>query len=269
VNVRVRLFKKVLYTYKKKFGKDDEDEEDVFDVSSPEPEPVEKSEAPEPCKTEPYESIPEDIKPVEDTAEEDRPETSAPVETKSAEAKREEAKPAEEKSNEGEARGKEAEETAEEDKPEKRSLTDKEFWTLLLTPEFDTRAWWAVRHELSAIFKLFRVRFVDCFVEGFRMEYDNMGYAAALNGFLKSYPYIGDWDFRMDWTRDHEVRAEGHLRASVNLCRTLGLLLATLFYGGILAFTFWHRRAHILKTGELPELGFVRNKIVNIMTEDD
>ena len=269
VNVRVRLFKKVLYTYKKKFGKDDEDEEDVFDVSSPEPEPVEKSNAPELCKTEPYESIPEDIKPVEDTAEEDRPETPAPVETKSAEAKPEEAKPAEEKLDEGEARGKEAEETAEEDKPEKRSLTDKEFWTLLLTPEFDTRAWWAVRHELSAIFRLFRVRFVDCFVEGFRMEYDNMGYAAALNGFLKSYPYIGDWDFRMDWTRDHEVRAEGRLRASVNLCRTLGLLLATLFYGGILAFTFWRRRAHILKTGELPELGFVRNKIVNIMTEDD
>ena len=138
-----------------------------------------------------------------------------------------------------------------------------------MTPEFDTRAWWAVRHELSALFKLFRIRFTDSFVEGIRMEYENMGYAAALNGFLKSYPYIGDWDFRMDWTYDHEPRAEGHLKASVNLCRTLGLLLATLFYGGILAFTFWRRRAHILKTGELPELGFVRKKIVNIMTEDD
>lgn len=276
VNVRVRLFKKVLYTYKKKFGKDDEDEEDVFDVSSPEPEPVEKSNAPDPCKTEPSESIPEDIKPVEDTAEEDRPETPAPVETKPAEAKPEQASPAEEKPVESKTETvRSADEKSDEDKaeekdpPEKRSLTDKEFWTLLLTPEFDTRAFWAVRHELSAIFKLFRVRFVDCFVEGFRMEYDNMGYAAALNGFLKSYPYIGDWDFRMDWTRDHEVRVEGHLRASVNLCRTLGLLLATLFYGGILAFTFWRRRAHILKTGELPELGFVRNKIVNIMTEDD
>lgn len=250
VNVRVRLFKKVLYTYKKKFGKDDEDEEDVFDVSSPEPEPVEKSNAPEI----------EEAKPVREKTPESTPEENKPAEAD---------KPVEEKSNEGEARDKEAEDTAEEDKPEKRSLTDKEFWTLLLTPEFDTRAFWAVRHELSAIFKLFRVRFVDCFVEGFRMEYDNMGYAAALNGFLKSYPYIGDWDFRMDWTRDHEVRAEGRLRASVNLCRTLGLLLATLFYGGILAFTFWRRRAHILKTGELPELGFVRNKIVNIMTEDD
>jgi hypothetical protein len=276
VNVRVRLFKKVLYTYKKKFGKESEDEEDVFDVSSPEPEPVEKSKAPEPCETEPYESIPKDIKPVEDTAEEDRPETPAPVETKSAEAKPEQASPAEEKPVESKTETvRSADEKSDEDKaeekdpPEKRSLTDKEFWTLLLTPEFDTRAFWAVRHELSAIFKLFRVRFVDCFVEGFRMEYDNMGYAAALNGFLKSYPYIGDWDFRMDWTRDHEVRAEGRLRASVNLCRTLGLLLATLFYGGILAFTFWRRRAHILKTGELPELGFVRNKIVNIMTEDD
>lgn len=276
VNVRVRLFKKVLYTYKKKFGKDDEDEEDVFDVSSPEPEPVEKSNAPDPCKTEPSESIPEDIKPVEDTAEEDRPETPAPVETKPAEAKPEQASPAEEKPVESKTETvRSADEKSDEDKaeekdpPEKRSLTDKEFWMLLLTPEFDTRAFWAVRHELSAIFKLFRVRFVDCFVEGFRMEYDNMGYAAALNGFLKSYPYIGDWDFRMDWTRDHEVRVEGRLRASVNLCRTLGLLLATLFYGGILAFTFWRRRAHILKTGELPELGFVRNKIVNIMTEDD
>jgi hypothetical protein len=269
VNVRVRLFKKVLYTYKKKFGKDDEDEEDVFDVSSPEPEPVEKSEAPKAVETvePPTESEAEKpavsdetpaatepkletVKPPKES-ETEKPAGSTPEENKPAEAdKPEETKPVE-------------------DKPEKRSLTDKEFWTLLLTPEFDTRAWWAVRHELSAIFKLFRVRFVDCFVEGFRMEYDNMGYAAALNGFLKSYPYIGDWDFRMDWTRDHEVRAEGHLRASVNLCRTLGLLLATLFYGGILAFTFWHRRAHILKTGELPELGFVRNKIVNIMTEDD
>ncbi len=268
VNVRVRLFKKVLYTYKKKFGKDDEDE-DVFDISSPDPEPVEKSEAPKAVETVelPTESeaekpavsdeTPAATEPKLETveppkeSETEKPAGSTPEENKPAEAdKPEETKPVEEK-------------------PEKRSLTDKEFWTLLLTPEFDTRAWWAVRHELSAIFRLFRVRFVDCFVEGFRMEYENMGYAAALNGFLKSYPYIGDWDFRMDWTRDHEVRVEGHLRAAVNICRTLGLLLATLFYGGILAFAFWRRRSRILKTGELPELGFIRNKIVNIMTEDD
>ena len=277
VNVRVRLFKKVLYTYKKKFGKDDEDEEDVFDVSSPEPEPVEKSNAPEieeakPVREKTPESTPEENKPADEKSTSDE----APAEEAPAENKSEQASPAEEKPVESKTETvRSADEKSDEDKaeekdtPEKRSLTDKEFWTLLLTPEFDTRAFWAVRHELSAIFKLFRVRFVDCFVEGFRMEYDNMGYAAALNGFLKSYPYIGDWDFRMDWTRDHEVRVEGHLRASVNLCRTLGLLLATLFYGGILAFTFWRRRAHILKTGELPELGFVRNKIVNIMTEDD
>ena len=96
-----------------------------------------------------------------------------------------------------------------------------------------------------------------------------MGYAAALNGVLKSYPYIGAWDFRMDWTRDHELHAEGHMRASINVCRVLGLIITTLFYGGIVAFTFWRRRAKILKTGELPELGFVRNKIVKMMSEDD
>ena len=101
------------------------------------------------------------------------------------------------------------------------------------------------------------------------MEYETMGYAAALNGFLKSFPYIGAWDFRMDWTRDHELNAAGHMRASLNLCRVLGLVLAILFYGGIVAFAFWRRRAKILKTGELPELGFIRNKIVKMMSEDD
>ena len=49
----------------------------------------------------------------------------------------------------------------------------------------------------------------------------------------------------------------------------LGLILAILFYGGIVAFTFWRRRAKILKTGELPELGFIRSKIVKMMSEDD
>jgi hypothetical protein len=47
------------------------------------------------------------------------------------------------------------------------------------------------------------------------------------------------------------------------------MILATLFYGGIVAFTFWRRRAKILKKGELPELGFIRTKIVKMMSEDN
>jgi len=252
VKVQIRLFKKNLYTYKKNFKKKQpsqeeevvsvDKEEEEAEAVAPAPAPkVEKSEAPKP-EPEPEQKV--------------EPESKPESENKPAE-KKEEPKPSEEKSSDA-------------DEKEKRSLTDQEFWTLLLTPEFDSRAWWAVRHALSALFRLFRIRFVDCFVEGIRLqEYENMGYAAALNGFLKSYPYIGAWDFRMDWTRDHEPKAEGHMRASVNLCRTLGLILAILFYGGIVAFTFWRRRARILKTGELPELGFIRSKIVKMMSEDD
>ena len=277
LNVRIRLFKKVLYTYHKEFGKDDEDDSELFDISTPESDPVERLEAPKIEEAKPVpektpESTPEENKPADEkSTSEEAPAEEAPAKGKSEQASPAEEKPVESKTETVKSAEEKTDEVQDEkkDTPEKRSLTDQEFWTLLLTPEFDTRAWWAVRHELSAIFKLFRIRFTDSFVEGIRMEYENMGYAAALNGFLKSYPYIGDWDFRMDWTYDHEPRAEGHLKASVNLCRTLGLLLATLFYGGILAFTFWRRRAHILKTGELPELGFVRKKIVNIMTEDD
>ena len=294
LNVRIRLFKKVLYTYHKKFGKDDEDDSELFDISTPESDPVERLEAPKIQESEPTPDVvasPE--KTSETTSEENKPadekstSEEAPAEEALAEDKSEKVESAEEKSADIKAENvenksddkleaaKPTEEKTDEvqdekkDTPEKRSLTDQEFWTLLLTPEFDTRAWWAVRHELSAIFKLFRIRFTDSFVEGIRMEYENMGYAAALNGFLKSYPYIGDWDFRMDWTRDHDPRIEGHVRISVNLCRLLGLSIATLFYGGIVAWSFWRRRTHILKTGELPELGFIRSKIVKMMMEDN
>lgn len=260
VNARVCLYKKVLGSFSKNFRKEasdrsrddtrkdvpekqsatqvDTDKDSVVEASTATPAaPVEKKDTP---------------KLTEEKTEEPT-ETKATVETV---AEKDEKESNEVESNETESK-------------EKRSLTDKEFWTLLLTPEFDSRAWWSVRHLTSAFLKLFRVRFVNCFVEGFRMEYHHMGYAAALNGFLKSYPYIGDWDFRMDWTRDHDPRIEGHVRISVNLCRILGLSIATLFYGGIVAWSFWRRRSHILKTGELPELGFIRSKIVKMMMEDN
>ena len=254
VNVHIRLFKKDLYTYSKTFKNKQSSEKEVASVDEEETEATASAPAPEVEKAEapnPEEKV-ESVKP----SEPEKKDEPKPVE-KQESSKTEETNSSEEKNSD-------------EEEAEKRSLTDQEFWTLLLTPEFDTRAWWAVRHALSALFRLFRIRFIDCFVEGIRLqEYENMGYAAAFNGFLKSFPYIGAWDFRMDWTRDHELKMDGHMRASVNLCRTLGLILAILFYGGIVAFTFWRRRARILKTGELPELGFVRNKIVKMMSEDD
>ena len=272
VTVRVRFFKKELYTYTKSFKKGESSEEEDVSIEEEEtvaaaPAPkVEKAEPPKPEKSsEPEKSVEKPVEP------ESKPETEKKIEPE-PEKKPAEKKPAgnTEAKEKSKAEDKPTEEKSSDDeKEQKRSLTDEEFWTLLLTPEFDDRAWWAVRHALSALFKLFRIRFVDCFVEGFRMEYETMGYAAALNGFLKSFPYIGAWDFRMDWTRDHELNAAGHMRASLNLCRVLGLVLAILFYGGIVAFTFWRRRAKILKTGELPELGFIRNKIVKMMSEDD
>lgn len=288
--VRVRFFKKVVYTYEKKFGKkeplDDEDSALSDDeggsvavneeVAKAPEKPVESKAAPKveqeskPEKPAEPESKPEPEKKIEPEPEKkpaEKKDEPKPVEKKS------EPKPVEKSKSDDEPKQKEKtseEKTSDDEKEEKRSLTDQEFWTLLLTPEFDTRAWWAVRHALSALFKLFRIRFVNCFVEGIRLqEYENMGYGVALNGIFKSYPYIGAWDFRMDWTRDHELHAEGHMRASINVCRVLGLIITTLFYGGIVAFTFWRRRAKILKTGELPELGFVRNKIVKMMSEDD
>jgi hypothetical protein len=153
-------------------------------------------------------------------------------------------------------------------KKEKRKLSDREFWTIILTPDFDVRAFRYVKKILVAVLSLFRVKFIDCFVEGIQSDYMSMGYGAALNGFLKSFPYIGAWDFRMDWCHEKELRAAGGVRMSVNLLRILCFVLETLVLVGILAISFWRRRSRVIKTNELPELGFIRRKIVDFIVEE-
>ena len=119
-----------------------------------------------------------------------------------------------------------------------------------------------------AVLSLFRVKFIDCFVEGIQSDYQTMGYIAAVNGFLKAYPYVGDWDLRMDWCHEKELRAAGGIRMSVNLLRILCFVLETLVLVGILAISFWRRRSRVIKTNELPELGFIRRKIVDFIVEE-
>lgn len=150
----------------------------------------------------------------------------------------------------------------------RKSLTEREFWTLLLTPDIDERGLRYSKKILNSFLNVFQVRFRDCYVEGIRMDYKSMGYGAALNAMLKGYPFLEDWDLRMDWTRDHDLQSAGHIEASVNLCRTVWFLTVSSVYGGIFAFVFWRRRAAVLKTGNLPELGYVRTKILNWLVEE-
>ena len=153
-------------------------------------------------------------------------------------------------------------------KKEKPKLTDREFWTILLTPDLDARAFKYALKIIASVFSLFRIRFNDCFVEGVRTDYVTMGYIAALNGIMKAYPYVGAWDLRMDWLHEKELRAAGNVRLSITLLRIICFILETLVLAGILAFIFWRRRAHVLKTKELPEIGFIRKKIVDFILED-
>jgi hypothetical protein len=44
--------------------------------------------------------------------------------------------------------------------------------------------------------------------------------------------------------------------------------LETLVLAGILAFSFWRRRTHVIKTNELPQLGFIRRRILEFILED-
>lgn len=250
---------------KSKDSEDDELDDDcmpTFVATAPTPK-VEAKSAPEPVKpTEKPSSLGKNAeeKPVSQPAAEPvKPVAKSAaelVEKPSAEPAAEpETKPAEEK-------------PAKKEKPEKRKLTDEEFWTILLTPDLDARALRYVKRALAALLKLFHLKFHECFVEGIRTDYKTMGYGAAANGIIKSFPVLCDWDLRMDWCGDKQLRAAGTLLGTVNLCRLLGLIFVLLYYAGILLFLFWRRRAHVLKTGKLPELGFVRKKIIGWIVEE-
>ena len=147
-------------------------------------------------------------------------------------------------------------------KKPKPKLSDREFWTILLTPDLDARAFKYALKIIAAVFSLFRIRFSDCYVEGIRTDYQTMGYIAALNGILKAYPFVDDW------LHEKELRATGNVRLSITLLRIFCFVLETLVLAGILAFIFWRRRARVLKTKELPEIGFIRKKIVDFILED-
>ena len=218
-----------------------------------------------------------------DEAKKDKPKVlaSKPIEVKSSDARRETSDERQEEKDESgddaiqEPKNQDSSKSAkpksekkEKPKKEKPKLTDREFWTIVLTPDLDARAFKYVLKIIAAVFSLFRIRFSDCFVEGIRSDYVTMGYIAAVNGVMKAYPYVGAWDLRMDWCHEKELRAAGNVRLSITLLRIFCFVLETLVLAGILAFIFWRRRAHVLKTKELPEIGFIRKKIVDLILED-
>ena len=270
--------KRLWHGEKKRGHKDDgefleDDLTDDADAAVPEyvetaPVPVaEKKPAPvEPKPVEeagPAESGPEEARPMETGPAEEKPAATEPSDEPAKEIVPVQERPAE-KARETETPA--AEPAAE--KEEKRKLTDTEFWTIILSPELDARAFRYIKNIFAESLRLLDIKFEDCFVEGIRGDYASMGYGAAANAVAKGFPYLDAWDFRMDWSHDHELRTAGKICASTNFCRIFFWLFLIAVYGGILFLSFWRRRAHVLKTGELPELGYIRKKIVGFMVED-
>ena len=240
------VFKKRLWNYTKEWKAKDEQEPEPEQPAEEKPVEKEQDPAPEASTSEPQTSYPKAK----------RPQTPCPApeaSTSEPQTSYLKAKRPQTPCPEPEAR---------------KSLTEREFWTLLLTPDIDERGLRYSKKILNSFLNVFQVRFRDCYVEGIRMDYKSMGYGAALNALLKGYPFLEDWDLRMDWTRDHDLQSAGHIEATINLCRTVWFLTVSSVYGGIFAFVFWRRRAAVLKTGELPELGYVRTKILNWLVEE-
>ena len=258
------VFKKRLWNYTKEWKAKEDPEPEPEQPAEEKPAEKEQDSEPEALRSEPEKDISVQTETAADIST-PAPETSVTE----PEPQTPQADPHFREDDEPRASRPEPQSPSPEPEPESpKSLTEREFWTLLLTPDIDERGLRYSKRILNNFLNVFQVRFRDCYVEGIRMGYKSMGYGAALNAMLKGYPFLEDWDLRMDWTRDHDLQSAGHIEASVNLCRTVWFLTVSSVYGGIFAFVFWRRRAAVLKTGELPELGYVRTKILNWLVEE-
>ena len=274
--VKLFLFKRLLWTYEKVWKEDSAEDlpvDEEIKAADEKAETAEK-EVEKPVVAEsPKPAVEPKAKPVSKPKE--KPVQEEPRAASLNEQKNEpEAAPQVEPKGESKEESKVAPESTPRDVPEetpeeeKKSLTEREFWTLLLTPDFDERGLGYAKKILGCFMKVFCVRFVDCYVEGIRMDYESMGYGAAVNAMMKGYPFLKDWDVRMDWTHDHDLQAAGKICADLNLCRTFAFLFASSVRIGVMALIFWRRRVAVLKTGQLPELGYVRKKILDWLVEE-
>lgn len=314
IEVRLCIFRKVVYTYKKSFKDGEEAEEAGSEKSEKDSEkksdkdskkessetvtpeyvaaPRRKTEAMA-APSEKKSETPADEKPAETPAAENsdpqplaeaKPqavENATSEKESSSSEKKESSQEPEKKESEKTSKlespktedssetGSKADEKPKKEKKPKKKLTKLQFWGILLSPEIDGLVWKFFKSLVASFFRIFRFH-LEGFVDGIHMSnYAIMGYIAGANGVLQGFPYIGNFDFRMDWTGEKELHGEGSLSVYLSICKFFCLLLLLLVYAAVVFVRFWGMRRRVLSNPESLELGFIRRKIVKMITEDD
>lgn len=103
-----------------------------------------------------------------------------------------------------------------------KKKSDREFFSVILSPDFThgilKRFWKLCRYS----FKLFHCEFEDVTVEGVRLDYIKMGYLQGACSFVSGmFPLFKNWNVQMDWCHNKEKKVHGIVLVKFTVLRVL------------------------------------------------
>ena len=132
-----------------------------------------------------------------------------------------------------------------------KKKNDREFFSVILSPDFTRgilkRFWKLCRYS----FKLFRCEFEDVTIEGVRLDYVKMGYLQGACSFISGlFPLFRNWNVQMDWCRSKEKKAHGIVLVRFTVLRVLIAAFGAIALG---LWIFWKYRRGKRRYREHPE----------------
>jgi hypothetical protein len=132
-----------------------------------------------------------------------------------------------------------------------KKKSDREFFSVILSPDFTRgilkRFWKLCRYS----FKLFHCEFEDVTIEGVRLDYVKMGYLQGACSFISGlFPLFRNWNVQMDWCRSKEKKAHGIVLVRFTVLRVLIAAFGAIALG---LWIFWKYRRGKRRYREHPE----------------
>src|SRR5574344_2152395 len=132
-----------------------------------------------------------------------------------------------------------------------KKKSDREFFSVILSPDFTRgilkRFWKLCRYS----FKLFHCEFEDVTIEGVRLDYVKMGYLQGACSFISGmFPLFRNWNVQLDWCRDKEKKAHGTVLVRFTVLRVLIAAFGAIALG---LWIFWKYRRGKKRYREHPE----------------
>ena len=158
----------------------------------------------------------------------------------------------------------------EETKELKKEFSERDFFTILLQPRMVSKIWKACVDSLGRVLKIFKVKFENSYIAGFRgRQPAETGMLAAIAAGIPSvFPQLQGWTVHWDWCGYTPFQIKGHCIAKVNLYRILCALIVAGSHALKIFVLYRILKRQYLKSPEEMPLSWWRTKILNFLSEE-